>query len=84
MFHQDLGMRIDLILASSPVTSREKAAWVDRKARKGHREQFSHWPRYRGLCSRYAASRASRGSEGAQALINDGVSRDVGLGVSPT
>jgi exodeoxyribonuclease-3 len=36
MFHQDLGMRIDLILASGPVASRVKAAWVDRKARKGH------------------------------------------------
>ena len=36
MFHQDLGMRIDLLLASDPVASRVKAAWVDRKARKGH------------------------------------------------
>jgi exodeoxyribonuclease III len=35
MFHQDLGMRIDLILASSPVASRVAAAWVDRAARKG-------------------------------------------------
>jgi exodeoxyribonuclease III len=35
MFHQDLGMRIDLILAGSPVASRVKAAWVDRQARKG-------------------------------------------------
>jgi exodeoxyribonuclease-3 len=35
MFHQDLGMRIDLILASSPVASRVKAAWIDRQARKG-------------------------------------------------
>ena len=35
MFHQDLGMRIDLILASAPVAERAKAAWVDRKARKG-------------------------------------------------
>jgi exodeoxyribonuclease-3 len=35
MFHQDLGMRIDLILASAPVADRVKAAWVDRKARKG-------------------------------------------------
>jgi exodeoxyribonuclease-3 len=35
MFHQDLGMRIDLILASDPVAGRVKAAWVDRKARKG-------------------------------------------------
>ena len=68
MFHQDLGMRIDLILASSPVASREKAALVDRKARKGHCEPLSHWPRCPGLCSRYAGSRASRGSEGAQAL----------------
>jgi exodeoxyribonuclease-3 len=35
MFHQDLGMRIDLILASAAVSSRVRAAWVDRKARKG-------------------------------------------------
>jgi exodeoxyribonuclease-3 len=35
MFHQDLGMRIDLILASWPVAERVRAAWVDRKARKG-------------------------------------------------
>ena len=35
MFHQDFGMRIDLILASAPVAARVKAAWVDRKARKG-------------------------------------------------
>ena len=35
MFHQDLGMRIDLILASDPVAERVKAAWVDRHARKG-------------------------------------------------
>jgi exodeoxyribonuclease-3 len=35
MFHQDLGMRIDLILAGDAVASRVKAAWVDRKARKG-------------------------------------------------
>ncbi|WP_219825820.1 exodeoxyribonuclease III [Nonomuraea typhae] len=35
MFHKDLGMRIDLVLASSPVTERVRAAWVDRQARKG-------------------------------------------------
>ena len=35
MFHQDLGMRIDLILASAPVADRVQAAWVDRHARKG-------------------------------------------------
>ena len=35
MFHQDLGMRIDLILASAPVSARVKAAWIDRQARKG-------------------------------------------------
>ena len=35
MFHQDLGMRIDLVLAGTPVAERVKAAWVDRKARKG-------------------------------------------------
>jgi exodeoxyribonuclease III len=37
MFHQDLGMRIDLILASVPVAGRVQAAWVDRQARKGTR-----------------------------------------------
>ncbi len=35
MFHQDLGMRIDLILAGGAVADRVKAAWVDRQARKG-------------------------------------------------
>jgi exodeoxyribonuclease-3 len=35
MFHQDLGMRIDLIHASEPVAGRVRAAWVDRQARKG-------------------------------------------------
>jgi exodeoxyribonuclease-3 len=35
MFHQDLGMRIDLVLASAPVADRVRAAWVDRQARKG-------------------------------------------------
>jgi exodeoxyribonuclease-3 len=35
MFHQDLGMRIDLVLASPPVAERVKAAWIDRQARKG-------------------------------------------------
>ncbi len=35
MFHKDLGMRIDLVLASPPVAGRVRAAWVDRQARKG-------------------------------------------------
>jgi len=35
MFHQDLGMRIDLVLASASVADRVQAAWVDRQARKG-------------------------------------------------
>jgi exodeoxyribonuclease III len=35
MFHQDLGMRIDLVLAGEPVADRVRAAWVDRQARKG-------------------------------------------------
>ncbi len=35
MFHQDLGMRIDLVLASDAVADRVRAAWVDRQARKG-------------------------------------------------
>jgi exodeoxyribonuclease-3 len=35
MFHQDLGMRIDLVLAGAAVADRVQAAWIDRKARKG-------------------------------------------------
>jgi exodeoxyribonuclease-3 len=35
MFHKDLGMRIDLVLATKPVADRVQAAWVDRHARKG-------------------------------------------------
>jgi exodeoxyribonuclease-3 len=34
-FHQDLGMRIDLVLAAGPVADRVAAAWIDRAARKG-------------------------------------------------
>ncbi|WP_432558475.1 exodeoxyribonuclease III [Granulicoccus sp. GXG6511] len=35
MFHKNLGMRIDLILASAPLAARVEAAWIDREARKG-------------------------------------------------
>ena len=35
MFHQDLGMRIDLVLVTTAVADRVRAAWVDRQARKG-------------------------------------------------
>jgi exodeoxyribonuclease-3 len=35
MFHQDLGMRIDLVLATETVAGRVRAAWIDRQARKG-------------------------------------------------
>ena len=35
MFHKDLGMRIDLVLAGTEVSARVKAAWIDRQARKG-------------------------------------------------
>jgi exodeoxyribonuclease-3 len=35
MFHQDCGMRIDLVLASEDVAGRVRAAWIDRQARKG-------------------------------------------------
>jgi exodeoxyribonuclease III len=35
MFPQNLGMRIDLVLATAPVAGRVRAAWVDRQARKG-------------------------------------------------
>ncbi|MDN5859019.1 MAG: exodeoxyribonuclease III [Pseudonocardia sp.] len=34
-FHQDLGMRIDLVLAGVDPAGRVAAVWVDRKARKG-------------------------------------------------
>jgi exodeoxyribonuclease-3 len=37
MFHRDLGMRIDLVLATAPIAGRVRAAWVDRQARKGTR-----------------------------------------------
>jgi exodeoxyribonuclease III len=35
MFHQDCGMRIDLVLGTDEVADRVKAAWIDRHARKG-------------------------------------------------
>ena len=35
MFHQNLGMRIDLLLGGDAVAERVRAAWVDREARKG-------------------------------------------------
>ncbi|MFC5289762.1 exodeoxyribonuclease III [Actinokineospora guangxiensis] len=35
MFHKNLGMRIDLVLAGGPLAERVAAAWVDREARKG-------------------------------------------------
>lgn len=35
MFHQDCGMRIDLVLATAVVEERVRAAWIDRQARKG-------------------------------------------------
>ncbi|MBM7365798.1 exodeoxyribonuclease III [Gordonia hydrophobica] len=35
MFHKDLGMRIDFLLAGGSVADRATASWVDRQARKG-------------------------------------------------
>jgi exodeoxyribonuclease-3 len=35
MFHQNKGMRIDLVYASEPVAKRVRTAYVDREARKG-------------------------------------------------
>lgn len=35
MFHKNLGMRIDLVLAGGEMPHRVKAAWIDRLARKG-------------------------------------------------
>jgi exodeoxyribonuclease III len=34
-FHKDLGMRIDLVLCGADPAGRVRAAWIDRKARKG-------------------------------------------------
>ncbi len=35
MFHKDMGMRIDLVLASAPVAAAVTDAYIDREARKG-------------------------------------------------
>jgi exodeoxyribonuclease-3 len=35
MVQKNLGMRIDLALATDPVATRVRASWVDRHARKG-------------------------------------------------
>ena len=35
MFHQDKGMRIDLVYATPPVADGSTGAYVDREARKG-------------------------------------------------
>jgi exodeoxyribonuclease-3 len=35
MFHQDKGMRIDLVYASAPLAARVTSAYIDREARKG-------------------------------------------------
>jgi exodeoxyribonuclease-3 len=43
MFHRDLGMRIDLVLASAALADRVQAAWVDRQARKG-KDPSDHAP----------------------------------------
>jgi len=42
VFHQDLGMRIDLVLASEPVADCVCAAWLDRHARKGKARAAMH------------------------------------------
>lgn len=36
-FHQDKGMRIDLVLVGAQAAGRVRAAWIDRQARKGSR-----------------------------------------------
>jgi exodeoxyribonuclease-3 len=43
MFHQDLGMRIDLLLGSADLAGRLKAAYTDRAARKG-KDPSDHAP----------------------------------------
>jgi exodeoxyribonuclease-3 len=53
MFHKDLGMRIDLVLASAPVASRVKAAWVDRQARKGTYRAITRRHRRSGRSARW-------------------------------
>jgi len=35
MFHQDKGMRIDLVYATAAVSGRVRSAYIDREARKG-------------------------------------------------
>ena len=35
MFHQDMGMRIDLVYATAAVADRVTDAYIDREARKG-------------------------------------------------
>ncbi len=42
-FHQDLGMRIDLVLGSADIAGRLKAAYTDRAARKG-KDPSDHAP----------------------------------------
>lgn len=42
-FHQDQGLRIDLVLAGDAAAGRRAAVWVDRKARKG-RSPSDHAP----------------------------------------
>jgi len=43
MFHKNLGMRIDLVLAAAPLAERVVAAYVDRAARKG-KDPSDHAP----------------------------------------
>ena len=74
MFHQDLGMRIDLVLASAPVADRVQAAWVDRQARKGKRAER---PRAgdrrpgRGAGRGHRAGRAAALRSGDQARLEE-------------
>jgi exodeoxyribonuclease-3 len=35
MFHQDKGMRIDLVYATGDLAGRVRSAYIDREARKG-------------------------------------------------
>ncbi len=43
MFHKNLGMRIDLLLATDDIAGRVAAAWIDRQARKG-KDPSDHAP----------------------------------------
>ena len=64
MFHKDLGMRIDLVLATAPVAARVRAARVDRHDSQGREAQRPRpvTPIPRGTGWRHRWCRRRRGS----------------------